>query len=68
MTAVSHSTSSGIAPLPVGYSAGVKGAQHRIANLIKGKKVQEQQVVIGLEEMISELLPRKYVLNLRQLY
>ena len=45
--------------LPVGFSAGVKGAQHRIANLVRGKKVLEGQVIIGLEEMVSELLPGK---------
>ena len=55
----SHSSVSGIAPLPVGFSAGVKGAQHRIANLVRGKKVAEGQVIIGVEEMVSELLPRK---------
>lgn len=55
----SHSSASGIAPLPVGFSAGVKGAQHRIANLVRGKKVQEGQVIIGVEEMLSELLPGK---------
>lgn len=54
-----HSSISSIAPLPVGFSAGVKGAQHRIANLVRGKKVLEGQVIIGLEEMISELLPGK---------
>lgn len=56
----SHSSVSGIAPLPVGFSAGVKGAQHRIANLIRGKKAQEGQVIIGVEEMVSELLPGKW--------
>lgn len=45
--------------MPVGFSAGVKGAQHRIANLVRGKKVQEGQVIIGVEEMVSELLPGK---------
>lgn len=56
----SHSSVSGIAPLPVGFSAGVKGAQHRIANLVRGKKILEGQVIIGVEEMLSELLPGKW--------
>ncbi|KAJ7318919.1 Protein prrc1 [Desmophyllum pertusum] len=48
-------------PLTCGVSlAGVKGAQHRIANLVRGKKVQEGQVIIGVEEMVSELLPGKW--------
>ena len=55
----SHSSASGIAPLPVGFSAGAKGAQHRIANLVRGNKVLEGQVIIGVEEMVSELLPGK---------
>ena len=59
VVAQSHSSASGIAPLPVGFSAGVKGAQHRIANLMRGKKVQEGQVIIGVEELVSELLPGK---------
>ena len=54
-----HSSVSGIAPLPVGFSAGVKGAQHRIANLVRGKKIVEGQVIIGFEEMVCELLPGK---------
>ena len=54
-----HSSVSGIAPLPVGFSAGVKGAQHRIANLVRGKKIIEGQVIIGFEEMVCELLPGK---------
>ena len=55
----SHSSVSGIAPLPMGFSAGVKGAQHRIANLVRGKKVLEGQVIIGVEEMVAEILPGK---------
>lgn len=55
-----HSSVSGIAPLPVGFSAGVKGAQHRIANLVRGKKILEGQVIIGFEEMVCELLPGKW--------
>lgn len=60
VTVQSNSSTSGIAPLPVGFSAGVKGAQHRIASLVRGKKVQEGQVIIGVEEMLSELLPGKW--------
>ena len=59
VTVQPHSAASGIAPLPVGFSAGVKGAQHRIANLVRAKKVREGQVIIGVEEMLSELLPGK---------
>lgn len=54
-----HPSVSSIAPLPVGFSAGVKGAQHRVANLVRGKKVLEKQVIIGVEEMIAEILPGK---------
>lgn len=56
----SNSSTSGIAPLPIGFSAGVKGARHRIANLVHGKKVQEGHVIIGVEEMLSELLPGRW--------
>ena len=59
VAAQAHPSISSIAPLPVGFSAGVKGAQHRIANLVRGKKVLETQVIIGIEEMISEILPGK---------
>lgn len=60
VAAQAHPSISSIAPLPVGFSAGVKGAQHRIANLVRGKKVLETQVIIGIEEMISEILPGKW--------
>ena len=54
-----HSSVLDFALLPVGFSAGVKGAQHRIANLVRGKKILEGQVIIGFEEMVCELLSGK---------
>ena len=54
-----HTSSSSIAPLPVGYSAGIKGAQHRITNLRKTKKVEDNEVVLAVEEFMAELLPGK---------
>ena len=54
-----ESSVSNIAPLPVGHSAGLKATQHRIMSLRKTKKVAELDVVVGLEEMIAELLPGK---------
>lgn len=60
VVAQAHPSVSSIAPLPVGFSAGVKGAQHRVANLVRGKKVLEKQVIIGVEEMIAEILPGKW--------
>ena len=53
----SHSSASSIAPLPTGYSAGFKGAQHRIVNLRKTKKVEDEDVVVAMEEIMAELLP-----------
>ncbi|KAM7441068.1 Protein prrc1 [Porites harrisoni] len=55
-----HSSVSAIAPLPGGFSAGVKGAQQKIANLVRGKKILKGQVIIGFEEMVCELLPGKW--------
>ena len=59
VVAQAHPSVSSIASLPVGFSAGVKGAQHRVANLVRGKKVLEKQVIVGVEEMIAEILPGK---------
>ena len=53
-----HSVSN-IAPLPVGHSAGLKATQHRVTHLRRTKKVTETEVVVGVEEMIAELVPGK---------
>lgn len=53
------SSSSGIAPMPSGCSAGLKGAQHRVSHLRRSKKVKEDEIVVGVEELIAELVPGK---------
>ncbi|ELU18645.1 hypothetical protein CAPTEDRAFT_179604 [Capitella teleta] len=46
-----------IAPQPVGYSAGLKGAEERIENLRRSNAVHEHQVVVSIENFIVEMLP-----------
>ena len=53
------SSASGIAPMPTGCSAGLKGAQHRVSHMRRSKKVKEDEVVLGVEELIAELVPGK---------
>jgi len=50
-----------IAPQPVGYSAGVRGAEERIDNLRQSGRVDEAAVIVSIENFIVELLPDKYV-------
>jgi len=45
----------GIAPQPVGFDAGVKGAHERINNLRCTRLVSEQQVCVAVESFIVEL-------------
>ncbi|XP_031561549.1 protein PRRC1-like [Actinia tenebrosa] len=54
------SSASSIAPLPTGCSAGLKGAQHRVSHLRRTKKVKEDEIVIGVEELVAELIPGKW--------
>ncbi|XP_070707209.1 protein PRRC1 [Pempheris klunzingeri] len=51
---------SNIAPQPVGYAAGVKGAQERIDCLRRGGVIHEKQPVVSLENFIAELFPDKW--------
>ena len=46
-----------IAPQPVGYSSGVRGAEERIDNLRQSGVVDENQVLVSVENFIVELLP-----------
>lgn len=51
----------GIAPQPVGYTAGIKGAEERINNLRRSGQVSPQQVCVAVESFIVDLQPEKYV-------
>ena len=55
-------TQPNIAPQPVGYSAGVRGAEERIDNLRQSGLVDEAAAIVSVESFIVELLPDKYVL------
>ena len=48
-----------IAPQPVGFSAGMKGAEERIDNLRRSADIDPRQPVISIESFIAELLPDK---------
>ncbi|XP_074787682.1 protein PRRC1 isoform X1 [Athene noctua] len=51
---------SNIAPQPVGYAAGLKGAQERIDSLRRTGVIHEKQPVVSVESFIEELLPDKW--------
>ncbi|XP_077099557.1 protein PRRC1 isoform X1 [Siphateles boraxobius] len=51
---------SNIAPQPVGYAAGVKGAQERIDSLRRAAVIHEKQPVVSVENFIAELFPDKW--------
>ncbi|KAM6986026.1 protein PRRC1 [Aplochiton taeniatus] len=51
---------SNIAPQPVGYAAGVKGAQERIDSLRRSGVIHEKQPVVSVENFIAELFPDKW--------
>lgn len=51
---------SNIAPQPVGYAAGMKGAQERIDSLRRSGVIHEKQPVVSLENFIAELFPDKW--------
>uniref|UniRef100_A0AAY4AUS2 Non-canonical purine NTP phosphatase/PRRC1 domain-containing protein n=1 Tax=Denticeps clupeoides TaxID=299321 RepID=A0AAY4AUS2_9TELE len=51
---------SNIAPQPVGYAAGVKGAQERIDSLRRASVIHEKQPVVSVENFIAELFPDKW--------
>ncbi|KPP75218.1 protein PRRC1-like [Scleropages formosus] len=51
---------SNIAPQPVGYAAGVKGAQERIDSLRRAGIIHEKQPVVSVENFIAELFSDKW--------
>ncbi|XP_053329707.1 protein PRRC1 [Spea bombifrons] len=51
---------SNIAPQPVGYAAGLKGAQERIDGLRRSGVIHEKQPAVSVENFIAELLPDKW--------
>ncbi|KAM9735278.1 LOW QUALITY PROTEIN: protein PRRC1 [Menidia menidia] len=51
---------SNIAPQPVGYAAGVKGAQERIDSLRRAGVIHQKQPVVSLENFIAELFPDRW--------
>ncbi|XP_056393280.1 protein PRRC1 isoform X2 [Hyla sarda] len=51
---------SNIAPQPVGYAAGLKGAQERIDSLRRSGVIHEKQPAVSVENFIAELLPDKW--------
>ncbi|XP_010181183.1 PREDICTED: protein PRRC1, partial [Mesitornis unicolor] len=50
---------SNIAPQPVGYAAGLRGAQERIDSLRRTGVIHEKQPAVSIESFIEELLPDK---------
>ncbi|XP_038123693.1 protein PRRC1 [Cyprinodon tularosa] len=59
-TITGEPSQSNIAPQPVGYAAGLKGAQERIDSLRRTGVVHEKQPVVALESFIAELFPEKW--------
>lgn len=51
---------SNIAPQPVGYAAGVKGAQERIDGLRRDGVIHEKQPVVSVQNFIAEIFPDKW--------
>ncbi|XP_071997768.1 protein PRRC1 isoform X1 [Engystomops pustulosus] len=51
---------SNIAPQPIGYAAGLKGAQERIDSLRRSGVIHEKQPAVSVENFIAELLPDKW--------
>uniref|UniRef100_UPI00398EBCCF protein PRRC1 isoform X2 n=1 Tax=Pristiophorus japonicus TaxID=55135 RepID=UPI00398EBCCF len=59
-TVTGEAGQSNIAPQPVGYAAGLKGAQERIDSLRRSGMIHEKQVTVSIENFIAELLPDKW--------
>lgn len=57
---VGESVQPNIAPQPVGYAAGLKGAQERIDTLRRTGVIHEKQIAVSVENFIAELLPDKW--------
>ncbi|KAK1174477.1 protein PRRC1-like isoform X1 [Acipenser oxyrinchus oxyrinchus] len=51
---------SNIASQPVGYAAGLKGAQERIDSLRRAGVIHEKQAAVSVENFIAELSPDKW--------
>lgn len=51
--------SSSIAPQPVGFSAGLKAAEERISNLKQMGFGQDRQILLSIENFLTELTPDK---------
>uniref|UniRef100_A0A8C6YKV3 Proline rich coiled-coil 1 n=1 Tax=Naja naja TaxID=35670 RepID=A0A8C6YKV3_NAJNA len=51
---------SNIAPQPVGYAAGLKGAQERLDGLRRTGVIHQKQPAVSVESFIAELLPDKW--------
>ncbi|KAM6435165.1 protein PRRC1 isoform 2-T6 [Liasis olivaceus] len=51
---------SNIAPQPIGYAAGLKGAQERIDSLRRTGIIHQKQPAVSVESFIAELLPDKW--------
>jgi uncharacterized protein YdeI (BOF family) len=45
---------------PVGFTAGLKGAQERIQNLRQAENIPDDQPVVSIEGFIVEMLPDRY--------
>ncbi|XP_006886094.1 PREDICTED: protein PRRC1 [Elephantulus edwardii] len=65
---VGEAGQSNIAPQPVGYAAGLKGAQERIDSLRRAGVIHEKQTAVSVENFLAELLPDKYVYFAFSLY
>ncbi|XP_067328647.1 protein PRRC1 [Anolis sagrei] len=59
-TVTGEAGQSNIAPQPVGYAAGLKGAQERIDSLRRTGIIHEKQPTVSVENFIAELLPDKW--------
>ncbi|XP_067839605.1 protein PRRC1 isoform X2 [Heptranchias perlo] len=59
-TVTGEAGQSNIAPQPVGYAAGLKGAQERIDSLRRSGMIHEKQVTVSVENFIAELLPDRW--------
>ncbi|XP_048359984.1 protein PRRC1 isoform X2 [Sphaerodactylus townsendi] len=59
-TVTGEAGQSNIAPQPVGYAAGLKGAQERIDSLRRTGVIHEKQPVVSVENFIAELLPDRW--------
>lgn len=51
---------SGVAPQPVGYSSGLRGAQDRINYLRRSGLIDEKQLCVSIESFVAEVLPDKW--------